>query len=184
MQPIIIKRATRPDIRINDLDDLTPYLSKTSKQFKRINDNNSRMFAELFGKTFDSTDEFKKTLKKILGISGSGFINDQHILKNVYGWEQQEFDVWKNFLSNRTKNFLSREGISPEEFHQRNSHFNKMFWISRGLSDEDAIAKVSSLQSSISKRIDKETKAECSPLSPKYKGYDGLSETEIKERLS
>lgn len=184
MQPIIIKRATRPDIRINDLDDLTPYLSKTSKQFKRVNDNNSRMFTELFGKTFGSTDEFKKTLKKILGISGSGSNNDQQILMNLYGWEQQEFDVWKNFLSNRTKNFLSREGISPEEFHQRNSHFNKKYWVSRGMSEEEASAKVSSLQSSISRKATKQTKSECSPLSEKYVGYVGLSETETKERIS
>lgn len=184
MEPIKIKRITRPDIIINSFDGLVPYLIKTTKLFKRVDENNRTIFSSLFGSSFDSIVEFKNALKKLLGISGSGMINDPDRLKNMFGWNQKEIDERNTQISNRTKNFLSREGISPEEYHQRKSHFNKMFWISRGLSEEDAIAKVSSLQSSISRKATKQTKSECSPLSEKYAGYVGLSETETKERIS
>jgi hypothetical protein len=183
MQQITIKRATRPDIIIKNLRELTPYIHSSSKKFKRIDENNSHLFSSLFGNIYSSPVEFKKTLKKALGISGSGLINDHQILKNTFGWNQQELDELDNFLSNRTRNFLSREGISPEEYHQRNSHFNASYWTSKGFSDEEAREKVSVLQSSISKRANNETKAECSPLSNKYKGYDGLTEEETEEKI-
>ena len=183
MQQITIKRATRPDITIKDLQELTPYIHGSSKKFKRINENNSHLFSSLFGNTFSSPVEFKKTLKKTLGISGSGMINDHQILKNTFGWNQQELDEMDDFVSNRTRNFLLREGISPEEYYQRNSHFNTSYWTSKGFSTEEAREKVSVLQSSISKRADTETKAECSPLSKKYKGYDGLTEEETEEKI-
>lgn len=145
---------------------------------------NREVFVSLFGETFDSPESFKRSLKKLLGISGSGSITDPERLRTIFGWNVEEIEELKNFMSERSRKFLERNGLSPEEFHKRNSHFNHSFWTSRGFSEEEASAKVSSLQSSISRKATKQTKAECSPLSEKYAGYVGLSETEIKEQIS
>ena len=184
MQPITINRRTRENQTIRTFDDLEQYLQKVSRIFKRIGAENREIFVSLFGETFESPESFKRSIKKLLGINGSGAITDPERLVKIFGWNAEEIEDLQKFMSERSRKFLERNGLSPEEYHKRNSHFNPSFWTSRGFTEEESTAKVSSLQASISSKASKQTKSECSPLSEKYKGYIGLSETEIKERIS
>jgi hypothetical protein len=160
-----IFRKTRPNIEITELDELIIKL-KQIIDFRNITENNKSILADILNKTFQSPTEFNSYIKSIFKIrSKSKYIS--------LGFSEEEIEndiKRKSEIAN--KSLLTRiklSGLSKDEYHKRNSHFCKEYWIDKkGFSEDEAVSNISNIQKNLSKRVSNEQKKKNSPRTLEY----------------
>ena len=168
---ITIKPKTRSKIEIKTLEEVIPFLSKFSKNWKRLTPLvKQRLIQLLVSNTFyPNMYHFGLVIRKdILGMRSGTFKSEEY--RDIFGWSEEEISKLFNSKAQIFKNCCA---FTPGQ---------KEFWIKHHhYSEADAIKKVSETQRKLSKRKKKTTINQ--PTSLAYYIHRGMSEEQgLKEQ--
>lgn len=139
---ITINPKTRKTTIIKSIEELVPHMRWVSKDWKNFTPKMEEQLTNLLkqDKTYSGLNLLYNELKLIFGIRHGTYKHDHYV--NVLGWSEDETT---KFLGNKGKLFTkSVGGLTPGMAD---------FWVRfHGMTREEAVIKVSNMQSKISKR--------------------------------
>lgn len=177
---VIIKRQTRPNLQIDNIDDLILHINKVGvKKLKRCSDSNRQLLYKILESEHHSSAEFKKEMQK----------SWKHAYKDlsVFGWSDAEILEETNIRTETKKRALATSlkntGMSESEYRRSRQNLCPEFWIRRGYSVEAAKLKIKEIQSSNSKKVQNQQKRESSPRTLDYWIKKGVHNPEERRSL-
>jgi hypothetical protein len=154
-------------IIIKTIEEIIPHLKRVSKSWRSLTPQVKDSLLSLLSRNpiYSGMNLFHLDLRKdVLHMRSGTFSSDQY--KNIFGWSEEEISSLIKSKDNIIKN--SSGGLTP---------CMKEFWIKHhGLSEKDAIKKVSEIQTKLSKR--KKKTVFNNPISLQYYLQRGINKDE------